>query len=51
MNSSEKVSLKIRLSTKERLAKIGILTDNFDSVIADVLDHVEKCDRFWVDRN
>jgi len=51
MSSNDTVCLRIRRNTKERLAKIGILTANFDSVIAEMLEHVERCDRFWVDRN
>ena len=40
-------SIRISMETKNRLARKGILTDDYDSVIKKILDHVESCDRFW----
>jgi hypothetical protein len=37
-----KATLKIEVSTRERLKKLGCMDDTFDSVINMLLDHYEK---------
>jgi len=37
-----KATLKIEVSTRERLKKLGCMDDTFDSVITMLLDHYEK---------
>ena len=43
-------SIKVQESTKKRLIKLGDLSSTYDSVINDLIDHVDSCDIFWEDR-
>jgi len=40
----------IKKSTKIRLAKFGNKLSNWDSILIDLMNHVDCCDRFWEDR-
>ena len=40
-------TIQLKRSTRERLASIGKMDQTFDSLIDEVLKHLEKCDRFW----
>ena len=40
-------SIKIQESTKERLNKLGDLSSTYDSVINNLIDHTDECDKFW----
>lgn len=39
-------TIVIKKSTKERLSKLGTLSGTYDSVINDILDHLEKCEQY-----
>ena len=43
-------SIKIQESTKERLNKLGNLSSTYDSVINNLIDHADGCEKFWEDR-
>lgn len=45
-----KTSIVIQKTTKERLSKHGNLDSTFDSVVKELLDHVDECDSYWTDR-
>ncbi len=45
------VTLNLKEHTKTRLTKLGNLGSTFDSVVNEILDHVESCDKFWSDKN
>ena len=40
----------IKKSTKIRLAKFGNKLSNWDSILIDLMNHADCCDRFWEDR-
>lgn len=42
-----KTTIDIQNSTKERLAGYGNLGSTWDSILDELLDHVEKCDTYW----
>jgi len=37
------VTIQVKAVTKERLASLGSLSATYDSVINEILDHVNKC--------
>jgi len=37
-------------NTKNRLAKYGHKFSSWDLIIEDLMDHADRCDRFWEDR-
>jgi len=39
----EFTTIRIRVSTKERLEKFGTFGDNFDEALAKALEQAEKC--------
>jgi|APSaa5957512535_1039671.scaffolds.fasta_scaffold10009_7 hypothetical protein len=39
-------TLHINIETKNRLAKLGDLDATYDSVLNQILDHVENCENF-----
>jgi len=40
-------TVQLKISTRDRLASIGKKNQSFDSLIGEILKHLEKCDRFW----
>ena len=46
-----RTTIQIKKETKERLEKFGNLGSTFDSVLNEIIDHLESCDRWWVTRN
>ena len=32
---------------KQRIAKLGDLTQNYEQVMEKIVEHVETCDHFW----
>ena len=42
-----KVKITINKETEEKLEKLGSMNSTFDSVLNDLLDHVDTCDRWW----
>jgi len=43
--------IKIKLTTKKKLSKLGSMNDDYDSIINELIEHSDVCDSFWVDRN
>lgn len=43
-------SVKLKKETKNRLARFGTLSSSYDILINEILDHLEKCDRYWQER-
>lgn len=46
-----KTTIQVKKTTKERLSKLGCVNSTYDSLINEILDHLDKCDRFWEDIN
>lgn len=46
----EKTTVSITKKTRDRMKKYGFLNSTYDSVINDLIDHVEKCQDWWRDR-
>ena len=44
------VSISIKKSTKKELEKFGRMNSDYDSIIQEILKHVDTCDRFWENR-
>ncbi len=42
-----KTTINLTEDTKERLSNYGRITSTWDSVLNEILDHIERCDRFW----
>jgi len=42
-------TIQLKRSTRDHLASIGKMDQSFDSLIDEVLKHIENCDRFWSD--
>ena len=42
--------ISITRKTKNRLEKFGIKSSTWDSIIIELMNHVKKCDKFWVDK-
>jgi len=40
-------NISIKKKTKDRLAKFGIKTSTWDSILNELMNHADKCDRFW----
>jgi len=49
-NNTQRTRIGIKKATRDRLAKYGSITSTWDSLICEILDHLEYCDRFWEDR-
>ena len=45
-----KTSIPIQKETKERLSRLGNLKSTYDSVINELVEHVEQCDKYWEDK-
>jgi len=43
-------TVTIRTKTKKRLAKFGNKLSSWDSIINEMIDHSESCDRWWENR-
>jgi len=43
-------SIHIKNKTKVRLAKFGNLLSSWDSILNDLMDHIEKCDKYWSEK-
>jgi hypothetical protein len=43
-------TIKITKIVKQRLSKYGVKGSTWDSILNDLMNHAEKCDRFWEDR-
>lgn len=50
-DSNKKVTIWLEKKTKLRLARFGNLLSSWENVINELLDHVEKCDKYWGERN
>lgn len=48
--NTEKTRIGIKKATRERLAKHGNLTSSWDSLLNEILNHLEFCDKYWSDR-
>lgn len=40
----------IKENTKVRLSKLGNITQDYEDVILQLIEHAEVCDRFWSDK-
>ena len=45
-----KSQIKINSKPQKRIAKLGNLTQSYEDVLEKIVLHVEKCDRWWVDK-
>lgn len=43
--------IKIKRQTKFRLARFGNLLSSWDSILDELMDHVEKCDKYWSEKS
>jgi len=50
VNDLNKSTISLQKTTRDRLSKYGSMSSTWDSVINELLDHVEKCDNYWSDR-
>ncbi len=46
-----KTSIPIQKETKEKLSRLGSLKSTYDSVINELVEHVQQCDRYWEDKS
>ena len=46
-----KTGISINGLTKARLAKFGIKSETWDSILNSLMNHAVKCDRYWENRN
>ena len=44
------LQIKVSPQTKVRLTRYGNLDSSFDSVIVELLDHADLCDKYWSER-
>ena len=44
-------SIQVSPKIKKRLAKFGIKTSTWGSILNELMDHADGCDLFWSDRN
>ncbi len=44
-------TIRIAITTREELKKIGCKSDTYNKIILELLDHIQTCDNFWVTRN
>jgi hypothetical protein len=44
------MGIQIKKNTKKRLAKLGIISQNYDDIVLALIKHAEVCDNFWNDR-
>lgn len=49
--NSMNTSIHIKKTTKGRLQQHGTVADSFDSLLNSILDHLEKCDKYWEDKS
>lgn len=49
-NNHSKTKIEIRKQTMLKLAKYGDITSTWDSVINEILDHIETCDKWWANK-
>lgn len=47
---SKKTSVQISHETRLKLAKLGMLSQTYDSLIVELIEHVWVCPKFWEDR-
>ena len=47
MNST----IQVKKATKTRLEKFGNLSSTYDTVLNEILDHLETCDVWWSNRS
>lgn len=45
-----KSTIQLKKSTISRLKKHGFLGESYENVVNNMLEHMEKCDRYWSDR-
>ena len=45
-----KSKIPLKKETKLRLIKYSNIYSSWDSVITELLDHVDQCDNYWVNR-
>ena len=45
--SSKKISISLEQHTKNKLISFGRMDQTFDELINELLEHVNKCDRWW----
>jgi len=45
-----KSTIQLKKSTISRLQKYGFLGDSYEDVVNNMLEHLEKCDKYWSDR-
>ena len=43
-------TLPLRQKTKKRLAKFGNKLTTWDSILNELMNHANRCDRFWEDK-
>lgn len=44
------VKINIKQKTKRRLAHFGYKTSTWDSILNDLMNHAESCDKWYEDR-
>jgi len=40
-------SISLAIDTRKRLASIGRKNQSYDNLINQILEHIDKCDRWW----
>lgn len=43
-------SIKLEKETKSRLERFGSISMSHDTLINEILDHLDECDRFWSEK-
>ncbi len=43
--------IRIKNTTKKRIESLGRTSDDFGSIITEILDHINTCDSRWEDRH
>ena len=47
---ANRVSIQISRETKDLLSRYGNLSSTYDSVIRELIDHVQGCDKWWANK-
>lgn len=48
--TKDTVLISLKKDSVTQLRKIGTMNSTYDSVIKELLEHIERCDSFWCDR-
>jgi len=42
-------SISLSVNTRKRLASVGRKNQSYDNLINEILEHVDNCDKWWVE--